>query len=56
LRSIKEGEILRITLNEDKPHIKPLPSGDRKLTQAEIDELVKKLLAAKSAGQGPKPA
>lgn len=56
LRSIKEGETLKISLNEDKPRIPPPPAGDRKLTQAEIDELVKKLLAAKSAGQGAKPS
>jgi len=47
LRGIKEGEILKITIEEDKPPVCPASENDRKLTQAEIDELVKKLLEAK---------
>ncbi|HNQ49854.1 MAG TPA: cyclophilin-like fold protein [Candidatus Omnitrophota bacterium] len=56
LRCIKAGDTIKILLNEEKPQIPAASAGDRKLTQAEIDELVKKLLAAKSAGQSAKRA
>jgi uncharacterized protein len=49
LRAIKAGEAMRISVHEDKPVLKEPSSGDRKLTQAEIDALVRKLLAEKTA-------
>ena len=58
LRSIKENETIKVMVQEEKP-LEP-SAGDRKLTQAEIDALVKKLLVekmAKAAGnQGRKTA
>jgi len=54
LRGIKEGEILKITIEEDKPPVCPASENDRKLTQAEIDELVKKLLEAKKQAKNIK--
>jgi uncharacterized protein len=55
LRGIAAGESLKVLAVEEKPLHKEPPAGDRKLSQAEIDALVKKLLAAKGAtGQGAK--
>jgi hypothetical protein len=53
LREIKEGE--KITLSKEaKPAAtkSDYPAGERKLSQAEIDELVKKLLAEKAKAKG----
>jgi uncharacterized protein len=60
LRAVKAGEAMRISVQEEKVVLKEPSSGDRKLTQAEIDALVRKLLAEKtakaSAGPGTKTA
>ena len=50
LRGIAEGESLKVFVAEEKVIPKEQASGDRKLSQAEIDQLVKKLLAAKASG------
>jgi hypothetical protein len=52
LREIKEGEKITIS-KETKPAgtKSDCPPGERKLSQTEIDDLVKKLLAEKAKGQ-----
>ncbi|MFA6383737.1 MAG: cyclophilin-like family protein [Candidatus Omnitrophota bacterium] len=49
LKIIKAGESIRIAVQEDRPLTPDPSSSSRKLTQAEIDALVKKLLAEKAA-------
>jgi uncharacterized protein len=49
LRAVRAGEALRISVLEEKTLPKEPSSGDRKLTQAEIDALVRKLLAEKTS-------
>ena len=53
LREIKEGEKITIS-KETKPAgtKSDCPPGERKLSQKEIDDLVKRLLAEKAKGQG----
>ena len=53
LREIKEGEKIFISKEAKPADTKSdYPYGERKLSQKEIDELVKKLLAEKAKGQG----
>jgi uncharacterized protein len=49
LRKIQEGQTMKISVQAEKPLPKAQDSFERKLSQAEIDLLVKKLLAEKSA-------
>ena len=49
LRAVKAGEAIKVSVQEEKPLPKEPSAGDRKLTQAEIDALVKKLLAEKTS-------
>jgi uncharacterized protein len=55
LRAVKAGEAMRISVQEEKPLPKEPAAGDRKLSQAEIDALVKKLLAEKTAKAAGNP-
>jgi uncharacterized protein len=47
LRGVKENELMKVFVQEEKPPVKEQSAEGRKLTQAEIDLLVKKLLAEK---------
>jgi len=49
IKGINEGEAIKVFVQAVQPEIKSEASNDRKLTQSEIDLLVKKLLAEKSA-------
>jgi len=48
LKAVKAGELMRILIQQEKVIPKAPSTVDRKLTQSEIDVLVKKLLAEKS--------
>lgn len=49
VKGVTAGEAIRVFVQEERTDVKPATESDRKLSQTEIDALVKKLLAEKSA-------